>query len=159
MIFFICKIFDCNNAKLEFLNIFSCPQKIQQGQTLFSFSFSVFYDIINHYLHNRPLIYAVLFITLLSLVGDIAYLDIQYQVRTRSSQDRNRLSAERSRQARKLNVGLNFTHQYFDDFFQQPFVQRAGRRRQRQRRGHAAPAHTAWYFANCTAAAAAVPPL
>ena len=82
MIFFICKIFDCNNAKLEFLNIFSCPQKIQQGQTLFSFSFSVFYDIVNHYLYNKPLIYAALFITLLSLVGDIAYLDIQYQVRT-----------------------------------------------------------------------------
>ena len=120
---------------MEFLNIFSCPQKIQQGQSLFSFSFIVFYDIINHYLHNRPLIYAVLFITLLSLVGDIAYLDIQYQVRTEID------SAERSRQARKLNVGLNFTHQYFDDFFQQPFAHRAGR--QRQRRGRAAPAHPA----------------
>ena len=151
---FSCPKYIDHNVFKDAVHSCSCPWSKGHGSV--PFSFTVFYDIINHYLHNRPLIYAVLFITLLSLVGDIAYLDIQYQVRTRSSQDRNRLSAERSRQARKLNVGLNFTHQYFDDFFQQPFAQRAGRRR--QRRGRAAPAHTAWYFANCTAAAG-VPPL
>ena len=69
--------------KIGISEYYLMPHKIQQGQSLFSYSFRVFYDIINHYLHNRPLIYAVLFITLLSLVGDIiAYLDIQYQVRT-----------------------------------------------------------------------------